>query len=38
MVSIVGFGRPKFGSASSNTAKKSSTKTKTCSACGQNIK
>ena len=38
MVSIVGFGRPKFGSASAVAAKKSSTKAKTCSACGQNIK
>ena len=38
MVSIVGFGRPKFGSASANAAKKSPSKVKTCSACGQNIK
>ena len=38
MVSIVGFGRPKFGSASANAAKKSSSKVKICSACGQNIK
>jgi hypothetical protein len=38
MVSIVGFGRPKFGSAPAGTAKKSSSKVKTCSACGQNIK
>jgi hypothetical protein len=38
MVSIVGFGRPKFGSAPASAAKKSSTKAKTCSACGQNIK
>jgi hypothetical protein len=38
MVSIVGFGRPKFGSAPANAAKKSPSKIKTCSACGQNIK
>jgi hypothetical protein len=38
MVSIVGFGRPKFGSAPAGTAKKSAAKPKTCSACGQNIK
>jgi hypothetical protein len=38
MVSIVGFGRPKFDSVPANAAKKSSTKTKTCSACGQSIK
>jgi len=40
MISIVGFGRPKFGSsgkpAASNT--KSSSKKKTCEACGQEIK
>jgi len=38
MVSIVGFGRPKFGSAPANTAKKPAGKPKTCSACGQTIK
>jgi hypothetical protein len=38
MVSIVGFGRPKFGSAPAGTAKKAAAKPKTCSACGQNIK
>ena len=36
MVSIVGFGRPKFGAAPA--VKKSQNKVKTCSACGQNIK
>jgi hypothetical protein len=38
MVSIVGFGRPKFGSAPEGSAKKSQNKSKTCSACGQTIK
>jgi hypothetical protein len=38
MISIVGFGRPKFGSAPAGTAKKPAGKPKTCSACGQNIK
>ena len=41
MISIVGFGRPKFGSAPAATAgsaKKSQNKPKTCSACGQTIK
>jgi hypothetical protein len=38
MVSIVGFGRPKFGSAPASTAKKAATKPKTCSACGQTLK
>ena len=38
MVSIVGFGRPKFGSAPAGTVKKSQNKSKTCSACGQTIK
>jgi hypothetical protein len=39
LISIVGFGRPKFGaSAPAATAKKSQNKAKTCSACGQNIK
>jgi len=38
MISIVGFGRPKFGSAPAGTAKKPASKPKTCSACGQNIK
>ena len=38
MVSIVGFGRPKFGSAPASTVKKSQNKSKTCSACGQTIK
>ena len=42
MVSIVGFGRPKFGISASPTtaspAKKGAAKPKTCSACGQNIK
>jgi len=42
MVSIVGFGRPKFGASSSATpaapAKKGTAKAKTCSACGQAIK
>jgi hypothetical protein len=41
MVSIVGFGRPKFGvsaPASSTPAKKGTAKAKTCSACGQIIK
>ena len=37
-ISIVGFGRPKFGSAPAVTAKKPTGKPKTCSACGQNIK
>ena len=36
MVSIVGFGRPKFGATPA--VKKSQNKVKTCSACGQNIK
>ena len=42
MVSIVGFGRPKFGSSASSApaapAKKGTAKAKTCSACGQTIK
>ena len=39
MVSIVGFGRPKFGaSATPAPAKKTAIKAKTCSACGQTIK
>jgi hypothetical protein len=42
MVSIVGFGRPKFGASASSTpavpAKKGTAKAKTCSACGQAIK
>jgi hypothetical protein len=42
MVSIVGFGRPKFGASASATpsapAKKGTAKAKTCSACGQTIK
>jgi hypothetical protein len=39
MVSIVGFGRPKFGASSTTaTAKKSTPKAKTCSECGQSIK
>ena len=36
MISIVGFGRPKFGSAPA--VKKSQNKPKTCSECGQTIK
>jgi hypothetical protein len=42
LVSIVGFGRPKFGASASSTpaapAKKGTAKPKTCSACGQAIK
>jgi hypothetical protein len=38
MVSIVGFGRPKFGNSATTTSKKSSSKPKTCSECGQVIK
>jgi hypothetical protein len=41
MISIVGFGRPKFGATKITApaaAKKSQTKAKTCSSCGQNIK
>lgn len=42
MISIVGFGRPKFGVSASSTpaspAKKGTAKAKTCSACGQVIK
>jgi hypothetical protein len=40
LVSIVGFGRPKFGASSTPTApaKKGTAKPKTCSACGQAIK
>jgi hypothetical protein len=41
MISIVGFGRPKFGAtktAAPSAAKKSQTKAKTCPSCGQNIK
>jgi hypothetical protein len=42
MISIVGFGRPKFGASNSATpaapAKKGTAKAKTCSACGQSIK
>ncbi len=39
MVSIVGFGRPKFGASPTNAAvKKSTSKAKTCSECGQSIK
>jgi hypothetical protein len=42
MISIVGFGRPKFGASASSTpaapAKKGTAKAKTCSACGQAIK
>jgi hypothetical protein len=39
MVSIVGFGRPKFGSSPTTaTAKKTTSKAKTCSECGQAIK
>jgi hypothetical protein len=41
MISIVGFGRPKFGAtkvAAPAAAKKSQNKAKTCPSCGQNIK
>jgi hypothetical protein len=41
MISIVGFGRPKYGAtkiSSPAAAKKSQTKAKTCPSCGQNIK
>ena len=41
LISIVGFGRPKFGTAkktASTADKKSQNKAKTCSACGQTIK
>jgi hypothetical protein len=41
MISIVGFGRPKFGAtkiAVPAAAKKSQNKAKTCPSCGQNIK
>jgi uncharacterized protein (TIGR02594 family) len=41
LISIVGFGRPKFGAsktAASAPAKKSQNKSKTCPTCGQNIK
>jgi uncharacterized protein (TIGR02594 family) len=38
MVCIVGFGRPKFGSAPANTAKKTATRRKTCPTCGQTLK
>ena len=41
MVSIVGFGRPKFGestAAKSESAAKTTKKAKTCSSCGQEIK
>jgi hypothetical protein len=41
MISIVGFGRPKFGATKISVpaaAKKSQTKAKTCPSCGQNIK
>jgi hypothetical protein len=41
MISIVGFGRPKFGTtktAAPTAAKKSQNKAKTCPSCGQNIK
>ena len=39
MISIVGFGRPKFGaSASATPAKKSQNKAKSCPSCGQDIK
>lgn len=40
-IAIVGFGRPKFGSAPAGIAspvKKGAAKPKTCSTCGQNIK
>jgi hypothetical protein len=40
MISIVGFGRPKFGSSGKSSAAKSTTssKKKTCGSCGQEIK
>jgi hypothetical protein len=43
MISIVGFGRPKYGatktaSTTAAPAKKSQNKAKTCPSCGQNIK
>ena len=39
LISIVGFGRPKFGKAPAEKNKKSdSAKSKKCSACGQDIK
>ena len=40
MVSIVGFGRPKFGASSSTKteAPAKAKKSKTCSSCGQAIK
>jgi hypothetical protein len=41
MISIVGFGRPKYGANKTTapaTAKKSQNKAKTCPSCGQNIK
>jgi hypothetical protein len=39
LVSIVGFGRPKFGESSTSAlVKKSTSKAKTCSECGQAIK
>ena len=40
MISIVGFGRPKFGSTGKASATKSapSSKNKKCESCGQEIK
>jgi hypothetical protein len=42
MISIVGFGRPKYGATKAASApapaKKSQNKAKTCPTCGQNIK
>ena len=40
MVSIVGFGRPKFGAPSSTKTESpaKAKKSKTCSSCGQEIK
>jgi uncharacterized protein (TIGR02594 family) len=41
LISIVGFGRPKYGATKTTapaTAKKSQNKEKTCPTCGQNIK
>jgi hypothetical protein len=38
LISIVGFGRPKFGSKPAGNNKKSENKSKTCPTCGQTLK
>jgi hypothetical protein len=38
MISIVGFGRPKFAKSSTSETQQPTTQNKKCEACGQEIK